>query len=178
MARHPRARGLSELPAVAGDSHRGLGAPGAQEVMALKNTLTLTSVLVLVAVLFAYISGTAAQQPAELIIRNGLLVTAVGRTDADLRIRNGTIAEIGRNLAAAAGARVIDAKGMLVLPGGVDPHVHLTPTPTATTMKGADDYTTGSRTALAGGKTTIGNFINQSATDDLKTTLTGATELV
>src|SRR5258707_1384691 len=79
---------------------------------------------------------------------------------------------------AAAGARVIDAKGMLVLPGGVDPHVHLTPTRTATTMKGADDYTSGSRTALAGGKTTIGNFINQSANDDLNTTLTGATELV
>src|SRR5207244_4981872 len=34
MARHPRARGLSELPAVAGHSHRGLGAPAAQEVMA------------------------------------------------------------------------------------------------------------------------------------------------
>src|SRR5438552_80649 len=34
MARHPRARGLSELPAVAGHSYRGLGAPGAQEVRA------------------------------------------------------------------------------------------------------------------------------------------------
>ena len=55
--------------------------------MASKNTLTLTSVLAVVAVLFAYTSGTAAQRPAELIIRNGLIVTAVGRTDADLRIR-------------------------------------------------------------------------------------------
>jgi len=134
--------------------------------------------LIVPAVSFVLAAGMAAQQPAELIIRDGLVVTAVGRAEGDVRIRNGTIAEIGRNLAAAAGARVIDAKGMLVLPGGVDPHVHLTPTPTATTMKGADDYTTGSRTALAGGKTTIGNFINQSATDDLKTTLTGATELV
>jgi len=53
----------------------------------MKNTLTPASVLVLVAVLFAYISGMAAQRPAELIIRNGLIVTAVGRTDADLRIR-------------------------------------------------------------------------------------------
>jgi len=136
--------------------------------MALKNTLTLTSVLVLVAVLFAYISGMTAQQPAELIIRNGLLVTTVGRADADLRIRNGVIAEIGRNLTAAAGTQVIDAKGMLVLPGGIDPHVHLTPMRTAATLKGADDYTSASRAALAGGKTTIGNFITLAANTDLR----------
>ena len=146
--------------------------------MALKNTLTLTAVLAVVAVLFAYISGMAAQRPAELIIRNGLIVTAVGRTDADLRIRNGVIAEIGRNLTAAAGAQVIDAKGMLVLPGGIDPHVHLTPMRTATTLKGADDYTSASRAALAGGKTTISNFITLAANTDLRPLLAEATDLV
>ena len=146
--------------------------------MALKNTLTLTSVLVLVAVLFAYISGMTAQQPAELIIRNGLLVTTVGRADADLRIRNGVIAEIGRNLTAAAGAQVIDAKGMLVLPGGIDPHVHLTPTRTATTLKGADDYTSASRAALAGGKTTISNFVTLAVNTDLRPLLAEAADLV
>ena len=146
--------------------------------MALKNTLTLTSVLVLVAVLFAYISGMTAQQPAELIIRNGLLVTTVGRADADLRIRNGVIAEIGRNLTAAAGAQVIDAKGMLVLPGGIDPHVHLTPMRTATTLKGADDYTSASRAALAGGKTTISNFVTLAVNTDLRPLLAEAADLV
>jgi len=146
--------------------------------MALKNTLTLTSVLVLVAVLFAYISGMTAQQPAELIIRNGLLVTTVGRADADLRIRNGVIAEIGRNLTAAAGTQVIDAKGMLVLPGGIDPHVHLTPTRTATTLKGADDYTSASRAALAGGKTTISNFVTLAVNTDLRPLLAEAADLV
>jgi dihydropyrimidinase len=133
---------------------------------------------IVLAILLALVASVAAQQPTELIIRNGLVVTAVGRTDADLRIRNGTITEIGRNLAAATGARVIDAAGMLVLPGGVDPHVHLTPTPTATTLKGADDYTSASRAALAGGTTTIGNFINQAANTDLRATLADATELV
>ena len=54
----------------------------------------------------------AAQSPPELIIRNGLVVTADARSEADVRIRNGTIAEIGRNLAPAAGAREIDARGM------------------------------------------------------------------
>ena len=146
--------------------------------MASKNTLTLTSVLAVVAVLFAYTSGTAAQRPAELIIRNGLIVTAVGRTDADLRIRNGVIAEIGRNLTAAAGAEAIDAKGMLVLPGGIDPHVHLTPMRTAATLKGADDYTSASRAALAGGKTTISNFITLAANTDLRPLLAEATDLV
>src|ERR1700704_602398 len=134
---------------------------------------------IFLAVLFALVADASAQQPAELIIRNGLIVTAVGRTEGDLRIRNGTIAEIGLNLTAAAGARVIDARGMLVLPGGVDPHVHLTPTRTPTTAKGADDYTSASRAALAGGKTTISNFINLPATGtvDLRTTLNEATQL-
>jgi len=58
----------------------------------------------------------AAQSPPELIIRNGLVVTAEARSETDVRIRNGTIAEIGRNLARAAGAREIDARGMLVFP--------------------------------------------------------------
>src|SRR5438034_3993108 len=66
-----------------------------------------------------------AQAPPELIIRNGLVVTADARLETDVRIRNGTIAEIGRNLAPAAGTREIDARGMLVLPGGVDPHSRL-----------------------------------------------------
>ena len=122
----------------------------------------------------ALVASAATQQPAELIIRNGLLVTAVGRTEGDVRIRNGTIAEIGRNLAGAAGAREIDAKGLLVLPGGIDPHVHLGGAPRA----GADDYTTGSRAALAGGLTTIANFVNQAAGEDVVTTLEKATALV
>ena len=52
----------------------------------------------------------------NFIIRNGLVVTAEARSETDVRIRNGTIAEIGRNLARAAGAREIDARGMLVFP--------------------------------------------------------------
>jgi dihydropyrimidinase len=69
---------------------------------------------------------------------------------------------------------VIDAAGKLVIPGGIDPHVHLLGAP----RPGADDYSTASRAALAGGVTTIGNFITQAATEDLVTTLSKATELV
>ena len=126
----------------------------------------------------AVAASLSAQVPPELIVRNGTIVTAAGRLASDLRIRNGTIAEIGRNLTAGAGGRVIEAKGMLVLPGGVDPHVHVTPIRTPTTAKGADDYTAASRAALAGGKTTISNFINQRTNADLRTTLDEAAALV
>jgi dihydropyrimidinase len=118
---------------------------------------------------------TGAQQPAELLIRNGLVVTATSRTQGDVRIRNGTVAELGRNLTPGAGARVIDATGKLVLPGGVDPHVHLGLRPG---IAGSDDYTTGSRAALAGGVTTIANFISQTPDEDLTVTMGRANEVV
>lgn len=50
------------------------------------------------------LATTGAQQQAELIIRNGLIVTAEGRTLADVRIRGEQVAEIGPNLTAGAGA--------------------------------------------------------------------------
>src|SRR5689334_3485724 len=65
------------------------------------------------------------QQEAELVIRNGLIVTADGRMEEDVRIRGEKIVEIARNLTPAAGAREIDARRMLLLPGGVDTHTHL-----------------------------------------------------
>ena len=68
-----------------------------------------------------------AQEPAEILVRNGLVVTETGRLQADVRIRGAEIAEIGRNLTPARGARTVDATGKLVLPGGIDTHVHLNP---------------------------------------------------
>jgi dihydropyrimidinase len=111
--------------------------------------------------------GTAQSAP-ELIVRNGLIVTVEGRWEADLRIRNGTIAEIGRNLAQATGAREIDARGMLVLPGGVDPHSHMTAeSPALPPGRVVEDYTSGSRAALAGGVTTITNFVSKAADENV-----------
>ena len=90
-----------------------------------------------------------AQEPPELLIQNGLIVTEAGRLQADLRIRGDVIAEIGRGLTPARGARTIDATGKVVLPGGIDTHVHLTPIRTAKTLAGADDFESASRAALA-----------------------------
>ena len=100
------------------------------------------------------------QEPGEILIRSGVIVTETGRLQADLRIRGGEIAEIGRNLTAARGARTFDATGKLVLPGGIDTHVHLNLVRSAT-RPGADDFESASRAALAGGITTIGAFIGQ-----------------
>ena len=58
------------------------------------------------------------------LIKNGRIVTAVDDYHADLLIVDGTIAEIARNIT-DSDAEVLDARGRMVIPGGVDPHTHL-----------------------------------------------------
>ncbi|HET8627878.1 MAG TPA: hypothetical protein VFL91_10685, partial [Thermomicrobiales bacterium] len=95
----------------------------------------------------------------DLVIRGGELVTAGGIARADVGIAGGTIAQIGGDMAAA---REIDAAGKLVLPGGIDAHVHLSSAPGSARPPDAprwvDDFTSGSAAALAGGVTTLGNM--------------------
>ena len=75
-----------------------------------------------------------------------------GLQASDVRVVGSTIAEIGSSLEPRdANTQILDADGLLVLPGGIDPHVHLG-------AARADDYESGSRAALAGGITTISNF--------------------
>ena len=103
----------------------------------------------------------AQTQDAELIIRNGLVVTVEGRMEADVRIRGERITEIGPSLAASPDAREIDARGMILMPGAVDTHTHLNtamPDPPQP-FRNQDDYESGSAAAFAGGVTTVSNFI-------------------
>ena len=96
--------------------------------------------------------GGLAQEAGEILIRGGEVVTVDGRRQADIRVVGETIAEVGADLAPrSADAEVIDAGGLLVLPGGIDPHVHVG-------GGRVDDYTSGSIAALAGGITTISGF--------------------
>lgn len=91
-------------------------------------------------------------QPApELLILDGTVVNAEGSRRADVRIVGERISEIGVGLEPGPDARVVDAAGHLVMPGGIDPHAHL---------QGSfvDDLTTGTAAALAGGITTVGSF--------------------
>src|SRR5438309_789694 len=66
---------------------------------------------------------SSAGAPAELAIRGGTIVTSGSREIADLGIRDGRIAQIGGTVTAE---RELDAAGLLVMPGGIDMHVHLT----------------------------------------------------
>ena len=114
------------------------------------------------------LATTTAQQPAELIVRNGLIVTAAGRIFGDVRIRGEQIAEIGTNLAAGAGAREIDARGMILMPGAVDTHTHLNAEPPnpPRPLGNTDDYVSGSSAAFAGGATTLSNFLPMLENED------------
>ncbi len=122
-------------------------------------------------VLLSIAAHAQAQQPTEIIIRNGTVVTSEGRYAADVRVRGATIVEIGQGLSAAAGAEEIDADGLLLIPGGVDPHVHLG-------GSRVDDYTSGSAAALAGGITTISNLASPGPDETLAARVEGEGELV
>lgn len=88
-----------------------------------------------------------------LLIKNGEIVTASQRYVADILCENETITRIDRGLAAPRGAEVIDARGRLVFPGFIDPHVHIYLPFMGTFAK--DDYHSGSTAALVGGTTTL-----------------------
>jgi dihydropyrimidinase len=96
-------------------------------------------------------------QSVDLAIRGGTVVTAASRYEADLGVMNGKIVQIGGDFDAA---REIDSSGKLVLPGGIDMHVHLTAAtlPEGGELRWADDFGSGTRAAAAGGITTVGNI--------------------
>lgn len=88
-----------------------------------------------------------------LCIKNGRIVTATDDYVADVLVEGETIAAIGANLAPPAGCEVIDADGKYVMPGFIDPHVHIYLPFMGTYAK--DDYDSASRAALVGGTTTL-----------------------
>ncbi|HEY4355109.1 MAG TPA: dihydropyrimidinase [Acidobacteriaceae bacterium] len=92
------------------------------------------------------------------LIKNGTVVNASGSERADVLIEGETIASVGPNLA-ADGHDVVDATGLLVMPGGIDVHTHLDMPFGGTTS--ADDYTTGTQAAAVGGTTMVIDFALQ-----------------
>ena len=94
----------------------------------------------------------------SLLIKNGRIITAADDYVADIYIENEKIVTIGKNLIVTAD-KVIDAKNKLVIPGGIDPHVHLD-MPFMGTYS-SDNYETGTRAALFGGTTMVIDFILQ-----------------
>ncbi|MCA9685620.1 MAG: dihydropyrimidinase [Myxococcales bacterium] len=92
-----------------------------------------------------------------VLIRGGTVVTADAERRADLLCVGETIAAIGDNLEAPAGARVIDAGGAYVMPGGIDPHTHME-LPFMGTVA-SEDFFTGTSAAAAGGTTMAIDFV-------------------
>ena len=104
----------------------------------------------------------------SLLIKNGHVITATDSYIGDIFIEGEKITAIGSNLAANADT-VIDATGLLVLPGGIDPHVHLD-MPFMGTFS-SDTHETGTRAALFGGTTTVIDFVLQTQGHSLKEAL-------
>ena len=88
-----------------------------------------------------------------LLIKNGLVVGETGSARADVRAEGEIIAEIGGSLVPRDGEQVIDASGMIVIPGGVDAHTHMDLD--LGSVRATDDFFTGTAAAACGGTTTI-----------------------
>jgi dihydropyrimidinase len=91
------------------------------------------------------------------IIRGGTVVNADRAFKADVLCFGDKIVAVGENLDAPQSAKVIDATGQYVMPGGIDPHTHMN-LPFMGTVT-ADDFYTGTAAGLAGGTTTIIDFV-------------------
>jgi len=91
------------------------------------------------------------------LIRGGTVVNADRAFRADVLCEGDKIIAVGPALAAPAGAEVIDAGGQYVMPGGIDPHTHMNLPFMGTVTQ--DDFFTGTAAGLAGGNTTIIDFV-------------------
>ncbi|MGE4289353.1 MAG: dihydropyrimidinase [Salinivirgaceae bacterium] len=97
-----------------------------------------------------------------LLVKNGLLIDAHKKEHADLLIGDGKILQRMPDIQSyPQGTHIIDAKNNYVIPGGIDPHVHFHLVTTA--GYSADNFYSGSKAALAGGTTTIIDFITPKA---------------
>lgn len=106
-----------------------------------------------------------------LLIKNALIVNMDGMQNADIQISKGRIKHIAKQIKPEKETtEIVDARGMMVFPGGIDSHVHFVlPSHTGPS---SDDFRSGSLAALTGGTTTILDFVtplrNQNLTEALQ----------
>src|SRR5277367_1921037 len=95
----------------------------------------------------------------SLLLQNGTVVTSTKTEKADILIEGDRIKDISANIPVEKADRIIDASGMLLLPGGIDVHTHLDMPFGGTTS--SDDFETGTKAAAFGGTTTLIDFAIQ-----------------
>src|SRR4051812_48251250 len=103
-------------------------------------------------------------QSYDVVIRGGTVVTDSVTVQADVAIRGEVIAAIGAEL--PPGTREIDARGKLVMPGGVDSHAHIEQF-SSNGLQTSDDWESATQSAAFGGTTTVISFAAQHLGMDL-----------
>ncbi len=93
----------------------------------------------------------------SLLIRGGTVLDATHAYRADVFCDHGKIVQIGQNLDVPAGSQIVDAGDRYVIPGGIDPHTHME-LPFMGTVA-SDDFFSGTAAGLAGGTTSIIDFV-------------------
>lgn len=106
----------------------------------------------------------------DLVIRNGTVITAADRTRCDVGIRDGRIEALARVL--GHGTEEIDASGRLVLPGGIDSHVHFEQDSPESGARPCGDFFSNSRSAACGGTTCVIPFARQIKGQSLRQAVT------
>ncbi|KAJ5650490.1 uncharacterized protein N7484_004213 [Penicillium longicatenatum] len=108
----------------------------------------------------------------DLVVTNGNVVTAADVSTCCIGIKDGKIRALAESFTTGEldGAQVIDAEGAYVMPGGIDAHVHLSQDlntgPHGLGGECADNFETGSKSAAAGGTTTIITFATQTRAEE------------
>ncbi|XP_050899286.1 dihydropyrimidinase-like, partial [Lathyrus oleraceus] len=95
--------------------------------------------------------GPSIPSSSKLLIKGGTVVNAHHQQIADVYIEDGVIVVVNPTITVGDEVRVIDATGKFVMPGGIDPHIHLEFEFMNTVTK--DDFFSGQAAALAGGTT-------------------------
>lgn len=110
-----------------------------------------------------------ARKLENLLVKNGRIITSTSDFYGDVLIENGRINKVFSTGNQISAGQEIDAGGCYVLPGFIDPHVHLhLETPFGFS---SDDFYTGSKAALHGGTTTLLDFVTPKKNESLTAAL-------
>jgi len=93
----------------------------------------------------------------DLLVKNARIITGSESFESNIGVEGGKIASLSPILE-PSGERVYDAKGKIVIPGGIDAHTHMELQVTGT--KSADDFYSGTVAAACGGISTIIDFVD------------------